>query len=100
MLGIHDNVFGGSHIILAVNKRLTNATSFSGLNEDVLSRFILDFFGNEAETLVEWEHLFSLVDNLVESVLKFVLVQFQLDTELRVVLVVAHSELWHVAKLS
>ena len=98
--GIDDDVFGGSHIILTVDKGLANATDFLGLDKDDFVGFILDFLGNEAESLVEGEHLLALVDDFREAILEFVLVKLQLNAQVLMISIVAHLELGEVAELS
>ena len=100
VLLVDDNVLRCSHIILAIEEGLANAADFFWLHEDVLSRLILNFLRDESESLIKREHFLPLVHNLADTIFHFVLVQLQLNSQLRVVLVVASAEFRHVTELS
>lgn len=99
VLRVHDAVFGGSHVVLAVLVRLANTSYLPWFDKNILARLVLDFLRDDSESLIEWKHFLTLVDYLGDAVFKLILIDIALDPELLMISVVAHAELRQVSEL-
>ena len=61
---VHDGWNLRSHVILTVDEWLADAAELALLDEHVLACLVSHLLRDEAESLVEWEHLLALIDDL------------------------------------